>query len=57
MLVPWDVEFSPDCEVWADGLSPEDQEALLAAIIVFVDWARSSAGRWSTRFAIAVTRT
>ena|ERR1700734_71253 len=34
MLVPWDVEFYPDCEVWADGLSPEDQEALLAAIIV-----------------------
>ena len=34
MLVPWDVEFYPDREVWADGLSPEDQEALLAAIIV-----------------------
>jgi len=34
MLMPWDVEFFPDCEVWANGLTAEDQEALLAAINV-----------------------
>jgi hypothetical protein len=34
MLVPWDVEFYPNCEVWANGLSPDDKEAPLAAINV-----------------------
>ncbi len=33
-MVPWDVEFHAACEVWADELSQDDQEALLAAIIV-----------------------
>jgi hypothetical protein len=34
MMVPWDVEFHAACEVWADELSQDDQEALLAAIKV-----------------------
>jgi hypothetical protein len=32
--VPWEVEFHPDCEAWADRLTTEDQEALLASIRV-----------------------
>lgn len=27
----WEVEFHPACEAWADDLSQEDKEALLAA--------------------------
>ena len=34
---PWSVDFHPQCEVWADGLEPTDQEALLAAIRVLRD--------------------
>ena len=31
------MDFHPQCEVWADGLEPTDQEALLAAIRVLRD--------------------
>ncbi len=34
MLVPWETEFHPACGAWAEELTPEDQEALLAAINV-----------------------
>ena len=30
----WEVEFHPACEIWANGLSQDDGEALLAAIRV-----------------------
>jgi hypothetical protein len=33
----WKVEFHPDFEIWADALSQDDQEALLAAIRVLRD--------------------
>jgi hypothetical protein len=32
--VPWEVEFHPICEAWANDLSTDDQEALLASIRV-----------------------
>lgn len=32
--VPWKVEFRPACGAWADGLTPDDQETLLAAVNV-----------------------
>jgi hypothetical protein len=34
---PWEVEFHPDCEAWAEHLSTADAEALLAAINVLRD--------------------
>ena len=33
----WDVDFHPECEKWADDLSQDDGEALLAAIRVLRD--------------------
>jgi hypothetical protein len=33
----WQVEFHPECEVWADKLDQADAEALLAAIRVLRD--------------------
>lgn len=33
----WSVEFHPACEVWANGLSQPDEEALLAAIGILRD--------------------
>lgn len=32
--MPWEVEFHQSCERWADDLSTDDQEALLASIRV-----------------------
>ncbi|MFN0093364.1 MAG: type II toxin-antitoxin system RelE/ParE family toxin [Dehalococcoidia bacterium] len=32
--MPWEVEFHPECEAWATGLTPGDQEQLAAAIRV-----------------------
>ncbi len=32
--MPWEVDFHPRCERWADDLSPDDQEALLASVRV-----------------------
>ncbi|MHB8511961.1 MAG: type II toxin-antitoxin system RelE/ParE family toxin [Actinomycetota bacterium] len=33
----WSVEFHPACEIWANGLSRSDGEALLAAIRILRD--------------------
>jgi hypothetical protein len=35
--VVWNVEFHPDCGVWANGLAQPDKEALLAAVRVLRD--------------------
>ena len=32
--VPWEVEFHPSCDRWANDLDTEDQEALVASIRV-----------------------
>jgi hypothetical protein len=34
---PWEVEFHPECEAWADHLIEADAEALLAAVNVLRD--------------------
>jgi hypothetical protein len=33
----WSVDYHPQCEAWANGLEPADQEALLAAIRILRD--------------------
>jgi hypothetical protein len=36
-IVPWCVEFHPNCETWANELDQDDAEALLAAVRVLRD--------------------
>lgn len=33
----WEIEFHPDCELWAESLAQADAEALLAAVNVLRD--------------------